>query len=424
METIYLNDYKGFSNQFIQLGDINFLVGENSTGKTSFLKIINLLSRQEFWMGLEFNNSEVELGYFNEIYNKKSSNRGKKNFQLGIEKLIKFRGDKFQKIRILLNFDEKESVPNLFQAKVCFSDLDILISFTDKQIRYRVKDNKIESFKDWVTDYDFPKSYKILGRHKRLPLFLVITMINLNQNEDHGQNFPLYNLELFEVFKWIAPIRAKAKRIYESYKIKFSPEGDHIPSLLRKIITNNNNTDKKRMISTLESFGKQSNLFDKIIVKELGEKNVSPFEILITYKNVEMKLPNVGYGVSQSLPLVIEILSSKRTMFSIQQPEVHLHPKAQAAFGSFLYNSIKNDKNRFIIETHSEFTINRFRYELLQKSSDTDDEIKAKVLFFERVDTGNKITEINISKKGTFVGGVPDTYSEFFIDEELRLLEL
>ena len=424
MEKIYLNNYKGFRNQFIQFDDVNFLVGENSTGKTSLLKIINLLSRQEFWTGFEFNNSEVELGYFDEIYNKKNNEKGKKKFQIGIERYIKKSGNSEKKLRLVLEFDEKQSIPNLSQVKVRLGRFDVLIRFSDKQIRYWAREYPEQDFKDWVTDLTTYGSFKILKYPRNLPLFFMFTLIDNELSDESQVDFHLHNLEIFDRFKWIAPIRAKAKRIYESYKIKFSPEGSHIPSLLRKILTDKSSSSKKQIITTLEKFGKQSNLFDEIIVKELGEKNISPFEILIKYKNLEIKLPNVGYGVSQSLPLVIEILSSSNTVFSVQQPEVHLHPKAQSAFGSFIFNAVKNDKNRFIIETHSDFTIDRLRYELLKNSDKENVKVKSKVLFFERVGLGNTVTEMNIDESGSFTGEIPNTYREFFIDEELKLLEL
>ena len=424
MEKIYLNNYKGFKNQFIQLDDINFLVGENSTGKTSFLKIINLLSKQEFWMGFEFNNSEVELGYFNEIYNKKNPKKGKKKFQIGIERSLRRSRNSNRDLRLVLDFNEKQSIPNLFQVKARIGSFDALIRFSDKQVRYWYKESEKQDFKEWVTDLNTYGSFKILKHPKNLPLFIILTLIENEIHDDSQRSIGFYNLEIFDNFKWIAPIRAKAKRIYESYKIKFSPEGNHIPSLLRKMLMDKDTATKNKIITILENFGKQSNLFDEIIVKELGERNVSPFEIIVKYKNLEMKLPNVGYGVSQSLPLIIEILSSTRTVFSIQQPEVHLHPKAQSAFGSFLFNSVTNDNNRFIIETHSDFTINRLRYEILKNSEEIEAKIKSKVLFFERGDFGNTITEMSIDKHGTFIGDIPNTYREFFIDEELKLLEL
>ncbi|MDP6688819.1 MAG: AAA family ATPase [Alphaproteobacteria bacterium] len=74
-----------------------------------------------------------------------------------------------------------------------------------------------------------------------------------------------------------------------------------------------------------------------------------------------VNIRNVGYGVSQSLPVIVEILSrSFGSRFAIQQPEVHLHPKAQAALGDLFYQLALVEEKRFIVETHSDFTIDRF----------------------------------------------------------------
>ncbi|MNR43956.1 hypothetical protein D3C85_1626350 [compost metagenome] len=115
-------------------------------------------------------------------------------------------------------------------------------------------------------------------------------------------------------------------------------------------------------------------------------------------------------------------MSSNNSCFAIQQPEVHLHPRAQAAFGSFLFNSTINDKNQFIVETHSDFTINRFRYDLLKNKSKR--KINSKVLFFERNEDGNSIVDIKIDSSGSYADDTPDSYRDFFIDEELKLLEI
>jgi len=430
---LFLNNYKGFKEQFITLTDVNFLVGENSTGKTSLLKMINLLSSNEFWFNLEFNTNEVELGYFDEIISKQAK---EKYFQIGIEKPEGDRiddSDKKSKIKrikptskVLLKFTEKQSVPILSEAKVRIKNFDVLIKITDKQVVYKKKESSNLDFEKWVLDSSFPKNYnRIRIKRNQIPILFLIRYIESEITSDnHEKNFkPSFNQEiLYQNLKWIAPIRAKAKRIYEAYKIKFSPEGNHIPLLLREILMDKNETQRKKIIKILEQFGKDSNLFDNIDVKQLGHKDSSPFEIIVKYQNLEIKLPNVGYGVSQSLPLIIEILSSENTFFSIQQPEVHLHPKAQSAFGSFLFNSVKNDNNKFIIETHSDFTINRFRYEM--HSEEKDINFKAKILYFQRNINGNTITEIPINKEGSYSEAVPSSYRNFFIDEELKLLEL
>ncbi|RZS90622.1 AAA family ATPase [Aquimarina brevivitae] len=423
MEKIFLKNYKGFRHQIISLEQVNFLVGENSTGKTSFLKVVNLLSSAEFWYDYEFNNNEVELGYFEEIINKQTED---KFFQLGIEK--KNENNENDEFRILFEFHELNSIPILKLMKVNIANFDVLINFSPKQIRYRIKQENRVEYEKWVNDFDYPNTYKVLSRPFRrgiLPVYYITHLIGSEILKGNNlQKFrPSFNNEmLYSNYKWLAPIRAKAKRTYESYKIKFSPEGEHIPSILRQILSGKNSKDKAKIISALEQFGKDSNLFNKIEVRELGKKNSSPFEIIIKYEDLEIKLPNVGYGVSQSLPLIIEILSSKNTCFSIQQPEVHLHPKAQSAFGSFLFNAVKIDNNKFIIETHSDFTINRLRYKL--HNSKKDIEFNSKVLFFERGSEGNTITNININKDGSYSEKVPSTYRDFFIDEELKLLEI
>ena len=226
MERIFLKNYKGFKHQVISLDEMNFLVGENSTGKTSFLKVINLLSSSEFWYAYEFNNNEVELGYFDEIINKQTTD---KFFQLGIEKSILIDDDGNKGIfRVIFEFHESNSVPTLKQIKVNIEDNDVLVKFTKKQISYRLKRKNNSSFNEWVTDFEFPKSYKVLSVPRNLlPVSILIHFIEreIKKNKNSFTTRRSFGNELlYSNYKWLAPIRAKAKRTYESYKIKFSPQ--------------------------------------------------------------------------------------------------------------------------------------------------------------------------------------------------------
>src|SRR5690554_7735456 len=162
MEKIYLKNYKGFKQQFVELKDVNFLVGENSTGKTSFLKIINLLSSPEFWYNYEFNNNEVELGYFEEIINKKTQDN---HFQIGIEKPNFDDDDKKKKqqtFRVIFEFTEENSVPIISQIKFQIEKFDVLVKFTKKKITNRKKQQKVTDFEKWVVNFKFLKQTKRL----------------------------------------------------------------------------------------------------------------------------------------------------------------------------------------------------------------------------------------------------------------------
>ena len=74
------------------------------------------------------------------------------------------------------------------------------------------------------------------------------------------------------------------------------------------------------------------------------------------------------------------------------------------------------------METHSEYMINRFRYEM--SHAEAKPKGNAQVLFFERTEKGNIITVLPIGKDGRFSCDLPDSYGDFFVDEELKMLEI
>jgi len=220
---------------------------------------------------------------------------------------------------------------------------------------------------------------------------------------------------------WIAPVRAKPKRTYDSYKVTFSPEGDHAPYVLKELLSSRRTTANEAD-ARLRSFGKSSGLFKKIDIHKHGKGKTAPFEIYVQLGTRRFKIANVGYGVAQVLPIIIELLARPEgTWFCIQQPEVHLHPKAQAELGSTIYVFANQNADRFLVETHSDFLIDRFRREM---STRMDTKASAQLLFFERQNQANKVYPIEILPSGSYSQNVPEGFRDFFIKEQLSLLGL
>jgi len=112
---------------------------------------------------------------------------------------------------------------------------------------------------------------------------------------------------------------------------------------------------------------------------------------------------------------------SGRSAFLFQQPEVHLHPKAQAALGSIFSEYISNNHNNFIVsETHSDYLIDRIRIEVRNKLIPPE---LINILYFESVESSVKIHEMHLDKQGNVLDA-PSGYRDFFIREQEKVLGL
>ena len=79
---------------------------------------------------------------------------------------------------------------------------------------------------------------------------------------------------------------------------------------------------------------------------------------------------DVGIGVSQVLPVLVDAYSAKNKIIAIEQPEIHLHPALQADLGDvFIQSALGKGKNRFLIESHSEHLLLRIMRRMRETSN-------------------------------------------------------
>lgn len=92
---------------------------------------------------------------------------------------------------------------------------------------------------------------------------------------------------------------------------------------------------------------------DRLISERSGTTRGHSFHLTDTRSGVEVGLGDVGYGVSQVLPIVTECVGASRTILCIEQPELHLHPRLAADLSELLVEAAIRG-NQIIAETHSE----------------------------------------------------------------------
>jgi predicted ATPase len=216
-----------------------------------------------------------------------------------------------------------------------------------------------------------------------------------------------------------APVRTSPQRTYDPISLAVSPEGAHVPMLMAFLARTPEDKQWAALQSALKEFGSRSGLFDEIEIIDKGKKESDPFQVGVKSGGRTFNLIDVGYGVSQALPILVDVLrrSSAFGTFLLQQPEVHLHPKAQAELGGFFAVRAKG-RNRFIIETHSDYLVDRIRMEVRRKLLKPGD---VSLLYFERGKYGATIHNLELDANGS-ITNPPPGFRQFFLKEERDLL--
>jgi energy-coupling factor transporter ATP-binding protein EcfA2 len=125
---------------------------------------------------------------------------------------------------------------------------------------------------------------------------------------------------------------------------------------------------------------------------------------------------DVGYGISQMLPLLTQCLIAKAKTLTIEQPEVHVHPKLQADLAELFAVSTLEHKNQLIIETHSEHLLLRVRRMIRNGKLKPSD---VSLLYVERGDAGSTVRQLKINKHGVILDPWPPGFFPDAADELL-----
>lgn len=425
---IYMDKYRGFSDALIPLTRVNFLVGENSTGKTSFLELLKVFSYRPFWIfEPKFGTPGPHQRHFLDLISAASEN--KRTFSVGAISLS--RDSSAQDFGLIVTYANVEGRPTPTRVSIFegheVRTLDGALWHTKIGDPFRAR--RVEASSPPLEETLAQRAKRHVCAHhanvgferrtvsedtESTPLLIRLDEVlpsGKGSNRRVVAPYP-FRSNIVE----LAPIRTTPRRTYDAPQTEFSPGGEHTPYVIKKRLASK--TQAADFLAFLEKAGKDSGLFKSIRVRNYGRGQLAPFEMQVLLGKSALGLENVGYGVSQSLPVLVEMfVRPARTTFTIQQPEVHLHPRAQATFGDLVAELARNEEKRFFVETHSDFSIDRFRLNIREKGR-----VPSQLLFFDRTEIGNRATPIVIDDRGDLAESQPDAYRSFFLNESLALL--
>ena len=141
------------------------------------------------------------------------------------------------------------------------------------------------------------------------------------------------------------------------------------------------------------------------------------FEIKVKVKSKSRweSLADVGFGISQFLPIIVADLQLwNNSTLIMSQPEIHLHPSVQANLGDYLVKQVKERNKNYIVETHSEYLLNRMRL-LIVKEEIHPEEVA--VYYFENsIKDGSIAHRIEFTKDGQILNAPKGFFETYMID--------
>ncbi len=417
-----LTDVRCFAGeQRARLRPITLLVGENSTGKTTFLGCYSVLHRMFDWSrfnGLEpnFNIEPFSMGSFRDIVRTKGGSvEHSHEFGVGV-KMIHSTAEDTRVYSTKCVFAERGYQPKVASISCKLNDKKILEFIPKSDNKWEVITIH-ESMDIDVYFGDFMAPFFQSNFYNNLPInkpydkstFEILDFMSY-MREGFTPNLP-------NIIS-IAPLRSKPKRTYDPVQETISPEGDHVPMLMMRL--NRTGDDRwKPLHRNLSEFGRESGMFSDIRVRRLGKHMSDPFQMQVKARSgTPANIMDVGYGVSQSLPILVDINSHRDALFLLQQPEVHLHPRAQAELATVFAASARENGNSFMIETHSDHIVDRMRILVRQGKLPAED---VSILYFEPVKNAVQIHNLEVGSDGN-LENVPPGYRDFFLRESDRLL--
>lgn len=133
-----------------------------------------------------------------------------------------------------------------------------------------------------------------------------------------------------------------------------------------------------------------------------------------------VNIADVGLGVSQILPVLVALLvAEENQMVYIEQPELHLHPRAQVALAEILAEAA-NRGVRVVIETHSSLLIQGVQTLIAQKKLDHE---KVILHWFTRDEDGKTHVDSRQPDELGATGDLPEDFSEVELNTQSRYME-
>jgi predicted ATPase len=210
------------------------------------------------------------------------------------------------------------------------------------------------------------------------------------QNADFLAEFALETERILDDLYYLGPLRSPPRRVYQwsgDSPPDVGQEGESAIAAILSASAEGRNLNrgrgrkKQRFDEFIASWLVDLGIIAKFRVKAVAEGR-KEYEVLVrTQENSpEVKLTDVGFGISQVLPALVQAFyCPKGSTVWMEQPEIHLHPRAQSVLADAFISATQSYEDsapretQLIIETHSEHLLNRLQRRVAEGAINKED---------------------------------------------------
>lgn len=444
LKQLRIKNFKGWVDTgIIRLAPISLFFGANSSGKSSIGQFLMMLKqtvespdrKAVFYPGGK--NSAVQLGSYQEmVFRRDPKNRISFEYQWSFKNALKFKdsisGQSF--VGDILSFEAEVGLGDKDQHSLVLDHLNYKLHNPEKQLLSigMSRSNTKSEYKVDAQEYSLVRQKGRVWSPKAPVRFYGFPdeVVAYHQNADFVQELNLTHEKLFRSLCYLGPLRTKAERLYSWTGSEPESVGYAGENTVAAILAARNR--KISLVKTGAARASPAKPFAEIIalkLKEMGlidEFKVNPisqqrqeYEVKVRAKGSQdwVDLPDVGFGISQVLPVLVQCFYAPHgSVIIMEQPEIHLHPSAQAALADVMIdvvNSREDGENRniqLIIETHSEHFLRRLQRRIAEDIVPKD---KVSAYFANTTKTPAALDPLEID----IFGNIRNWPKDFFGDE-------
>lgn len=408
----------------IDIRPLTILAGANSSGKSSMIQPLLMMKQtleESFDPGpLQIMGSLVEFTHFEQFFSK-ISKLNKKNKMSVSFRVNDTHGVSIDFTNLNRNIEIERCIYQYKNDRIIIPRKPDFNTLSEEIKILCNKNNKLpKQFVEMILEYGITENRNSISRsrcflylERRGNIYIVLPDFK-----------PDYYAEQIVSIIHLPGLRGNPQRIYNKAAI-----GDKFPGNFNKYVASMvyqwQETISEKLIQ-LKTQLKLLGLTDRIEAKSLNDVQI---EIRVSRlpvsnksnKNDLVNIADVGVGVSQVLPVLVALLTAEEgQLVHLEQPELHLHPKAQVAMAEILADAAKQGV-RVVVETHSDLLLLAIQTLVAEEKLLPD---LVKLHWFERnPKTGiTKVTSADLDEEGAY-GNWPEDFGKITLAAESRYLD-